>query len=158
MLPTLLVRLYSIAYLWVRVVGCNHEFGYHLTDIDLTERHFVISSLRPDHTAMNKLPKMTTVALCTNPTSPRCDHDNHHHKPPTLLMGYNRKRDSTVIHQVSLLSLTTFTNVLTKLNSSNTFHYDPSTNTHLSHHLYIKSSSNYQLEVCRRLEICTWFI
>ena len=91
MLPTLLVKLHSIAYLWVRVVGCNHEFGYHLTDIHLTERHFVISSLRPDHTAMNKLPKMTTVALCTNPTSPRCDHDNHHHKPPTLLWALTEK-------------------------------------------------------------------
>ena len=60
---------------------------------------------------------------CVPPTSPHCDHDNHahhHHKPSTLLMGFNRKRDPIVIHQVSPLSLTIFDvvmfHVFTKLN------------------------------------------
>ena len=76
MLPTLLVRIHSIAYLWVGVIGCNHEFGYHLTDIHLTERHFVVSSLRPDHTAIWISCRKWQQLPCVPPTSPHCDHDN----------------------------------------------------------------------------------
>ena len=125
------IKAYLIAYLWVRVIGCTHDFGYHLTDVNLRSASTTMSYPHCGPITLHWIICRKWQQLpCVPPTSPHCDHDNHahhHHKPSTLLMGFNRKKNPIVIHQVSPLSLTIFDvvmfHVFTKLNSFDTFHY-----------------------------------